>query len=68
MDVIVSTGEGKPKETEHKTTVFKKDISKAYSLKLKASRTFYSEVSERYPTLAFSIRSFEDETNTKLGA
>jgi len=66
LDIIVSTGEGKPKETELRTTVFKRAIEKAYSLKLKASRQFFSELNERYPTLAFSIRSFEDETSAKL--
>jgi len=67
LDVIISTGEGKPKETEHRTTVYKRAIEKAYSLKLKASRAFFAEVNEKYPTLAFSMRSFEDETNAKLG-
>jgi len=38
LDIIISTGEGKPKETEHRTTVFKRAIEKAYSLKLKAAR------------------------------
>jgi len=67
LDVIMSTGEGKPKETEFRTTVFKRAIEKSYSLKLKASRAFFSELNEKYPTLAFSLRSFEDETNAKLG-
>lgn len=66
LDIIVSTGEGKPRETEVRTTVFKRAIEKAYSLKLKASRQFFSELNERYPTLAFSMRSFEDETIAKL--
>lgn len=67
LDVYVSTGEGKPKETEFRTTVYKRAIERSYSLKLKASRAFFAEVTERYPTLAFSLRSFEDETNAKLG-
>jgi curved DNA binding protein len=67
LDVIVSTGEGKPKETEFRTTVYKRAIEKAYSLKLKASRALFAEVNDKYPTLAFSLRSFEDEQNAKLG-
>jgi len=66
LDIIVTTGEGKPKETELRTTVYKRAIEKSYSLKLKASRQFFSELNERYPTLAFSLRSFEDETTAKL--
>jgi len=67
LDVVVSTGAGKTKETEYRTTVFKRAIEKAYSLKLKASRAFFAEVNEKYPTLAFTLRSFEDETSAKLG-
>lgn len=66
LDIIVSTGEGKPKESELRTTVYKRAIEKSYSLKLKASRQFFSELNEKYPTLAFSLRSFEDETTAKL--
>jgi len=67
FDVFVSTGEGKPKETEFRTTVFKRAIERSYSLKLKSSRAFFAEVTERFPTLAFSLRAFEDETSAKLG-
>jgi len=67
LDVIISSGEGKPKETEYRSTVFKRALEKTYSLKLKASRAFYAEAVEKYPTLNFSLRSFEDETNAKLG-
>jgi len=66
LDIIVSTGEGKPKETEFRTTVYKRAIERAYSLKLKAARAFFAEVTEKYPTLAFSLRQFEDETGAKL--
>jgi hypothetical protein len=36
-------------------------------LKLKAARQFFAEVTERFPTLCFSLRSFEDETSARLG-
>lgn len=67
LDVYVSTGEGKSKETEIRTTVYKRAIERTYTLKLKASRAFYSEAVEKYPTMAFSLRSFEDETSARLG-
>jgi len=67
LDIFISTGDGKPKETEYRTTVFKRAIEKSYSLKLKASRAFFAEVAERFPTLGFSLRAFEDETSAKLG-
>jgi len=38
LDIILTTGEGKPKETELRTTVYKRAIEKAYNLRLKAAR------------------------------
>jgi len=67
LDVYVSTGEGKTKETEFRTTVYKRAIERTYTLKLKASRAFFAEAVEKYPTMAFSLRNFEDETSAKLG-
>lgn len=67
LDVIISTGEGKPKESEFKTTVFKRAIEKAYNLKTKSGRAFYNELINKYPSLCFSIRSFEDEITAKIG-
>ena len=61
LDVFVSTGEGKPKESEFRTTVFKRDINRNYNLKSKASRSFFNEVLNRFPALGFSMSSFEDE-------
>ena len=36
-------------------------------MKLKSSRTFFQEINKKYPTLPFSIRSFEDSTAAKVG-
>ena len=49
IDVVMSTGEGKPKASEDRTTVFKRNIEEKYSLKMKASRAFFSEVNQRFP-------------------
>lgn len=67
LDVYVSTGEGKPKEGDFRTTVFKRELDTQYNLKIKSARAFFSEVNKKYPTLPFSIRSFEDSTATKIG-
>lgn len=67
LDVIVSTGEGKPKASELRTTVYKRALEKTYTLKTKHGRQFYYEVTDRFPTLCFSARSFEDEITAKLG-
>jgi curved DNA binding protein len=67
LDVFVSTGEGKTKETEYRSTIYKRAIERTYTLKLKASRAFYAEAVDKYPTMAFTLRSFADETSAKLG-
>lgn len=67
LDVFVSSGEGKPKEADTRTTVFKRDLQNVYNLKMKSSRAFFTEMGKRYPTLPFSIRQFEDTTAAKVG-
>lgn len=66
VDVIVSTGEGKGREEDARTTVFKKrDI--VYQLKLKTSRTFFSEMDKRFALMPFTLRAFEDEKKARMG-
>lgn len=67
LDVIISSGEGKPKESELRTTVYKRAMEKNYVLKTKSARLFYSELLNKYPALCFSMRAFEDEITAKLG-
>ena len=61
IDVIVSTGAGKPKEAEIRTSVYKRALDNSYDLKTKNARAFFSHVLKTSPTLGFSLRSFEDE-------
>merc|ERR1719469_1714575 len=67
IDVIVSTGDGKTKETELRSTVFKRNVEKNYILKTQKARQFIHEVSKNYPTLPFTLRAFEDETMARVG-
>jgi methionine aminopeptidase len=60
LDIFVSTGEGKPKEGDYRTTVYKRELDTQYNLKIKSARAFFSEVNKKYPTLPFSIRAFEE--------
>jgi len=66
LDVVMSTGEGKTREGDAKTTIYRKNPSEIYRLKLRASRTLLQEVSKRFPCFPFSLRSIEDKT-AKLG-
>lgn len=66
VDVLISTGDGKAKERETRTTVYKRtDLQ--YLLKLKASRNFYSEVCNKFTMMPFTLRAFEDEKKARLG-
>jgi len=67
VDVAFSTGEGKPREVDTRTTVFKRQADKSYNLKMKGSRTFFSEVSKKAPVFPFTLRSFDDERGAKMG-
>ena len=67
IDIAVSSGEGKPRELDTRTTVFKRVVDQSYALRIKGSRQFFNEVNKRFPTLPFSIRSFADERNARLG-
>merc|ERR1712216_155786 len=42
---------------EDRTTGFKRNIEEKYSLKMKASRAFFSEVNQRFPTMPFTLRA-----------
>jgi len=66
IDIVMSTGEGKPKQGGDRTTVFKRNIEEKYSLKMKASRAFFSEVNTRFPTMPFTLRA-GDEKAWRMG-
>ena len=67
LDVYATSGEGMGKEADIRTTVYKRDLDMQYNLKSKSARTFFSIVNNKYPTLPFSIRGFEDLTGAKVG-
>merc|ERR1712182_128462 len=67
LDVVMSTGEGKSKETEIRTMVYKRAPDSAYLLKTQKARQFISEVNKRFPALPFSLRAIEDEQVARIG-
>lgn len=50
-----------------RTTVYKRALDRTYTLKIKQSRQFFNDVVSRYPSFCFSLNSFEDEVQAKLG-
>lgn len=67
VDVALSTGDGKAKPSELRTTVYKRNVEINYKLKMKASRAVLSEVDKKFPTLPFTLRHFEDERQARMG-
>lgn len=47
LDVVMTTGEGKPKEVDERVTVFKRAVDKTYQLKLKVFRLFFVQIYDR---------------------
>ncbi|KAJ3209192.1 Proliferation-associated protein 2G4 [Dinochytrium kinnereticum] len=66
LDMLVSTGDGKPKTTETRTTVFRR-TNASYALKTAAARTTLSTIKKDFGTLAFSLRQFADESKARMG-
>lgn len=67
VNILVSTGEGKPKATEYKTTLYRMEVQNRYTLKTTLGRAFISQVNARFPAFPFHINAFEDERVLKVG-
>jgi methionine aminopeptidase len=67
VDVAMSTGDGRARPGELRTTVFKRNVEKQYLLKVKASRQVLAEVDKKYPTLPFTMRHLTDVRTARLG-
>lgn len=67
VDVVVSSGEGKSKPSDIRTSVFRRNVEQNYALKTPMARQFLREVTTRFPTLPFSARQIEDEKMCRLG-
>ncbi|KAJ4978172.1 hypothetical protein NE237_008952 [Protea cynaroides] len=67
IDIVTSTGEGKPKLLdERQTTIYKRAVDKNYHLKMKSSRFIFSEINQKFPIMPFSARAL-DEKRARLG-
>ncbi|MCO5601016.1 hypothetical protein L7F22_055132 [Adiantum nelumboides] len=68
VDIVMSTGEGKPKLLDEKqTTIYKRAIDKNYHLKMKTSRLIFSEINQKFSIMPFTARSLEEEKRARLG-
>jgi curved DNA binding protein len=67
IDVLISSGEGKARDMDNRTTIYKKNDEIVYQLKLKASRAFFSDADKRFGTMPFTLRAFDEEKKAKMG-
>jgi curved DNA binding protein len=65
LDVIVSTGEGTPKESPLKCTVYKRALETTYKLKIDSSRKLLSVVEHNFYNFPFSMNSFDNVENVR---
>ncbi|KAJ3014688.1 Proliferation-associated protein 2G4 [Thoreauomyces humboldtii] len=67
LDILVSSGEGRPRTSETRTTVYKRQSEVTYNLKMKTSREVLSKVIKSFGSMAFSLRHFDDEKKARMG-
>ena len=65
LSVIVSTGEGKPKETTIKTSIYKRALETTYKLRTDSGRKLLSVVENNFYSFPFSFSAFDKEENIK---
>jgi len=66
LEVSMSTASGKTKDTDMRTTVFRKsDI--IYQLKMNSSRKTFSEIKKNFSTMPFPLRGLSDPQTARMG-
>lgn len=56
LNIMLSSGEGKVKDSEHKAMVYQRNVNKSYALKMKSSRQAYSEINAKHTVFPFAMR------------
>jgi len=67
IDMLISTGDGKSRDMDFRTTIYKREPDQVYQLKIKASRAVFSEVEKKFDTMCFNLRALADEKKAKMG-
>lgn len=66
LDVIISSGEGKPKETSIKTSIYKRALETTYKLKTESGRKLLSVIESNFHTFPWTTAAFDNEDSIKL--
>lgn len=70
IDILVSSGDGKVKTVQSRTTVFKRAKDLKYSLKMPTSRRALSEIDKTFGAFPFTLRALSeklDEKSARMG-
>ncbi|KAF8843759.1 proliferation-associated protein 1 [Paxillus ammoniavirescens] len=68
VDILVSSGEdGKARVEDSRTSIYQKEGSVTYQLKMKNSRAVFSEMQKKAGPFPINIRVLEDEKRARLG-
>lgn len=65
VDILISSGDGKVKKLESRTTVLKRAKDLKYSLKMPISRRALSEIDKSFGAFPFTLRSLSDKLDEK---
>ncbi|EJU04924.1 Creatinase/aminopeptidase [Dacryopinax primogenitus] len=68
MDILVSSGgEGKTRSEDARVTIYLPQVEVTYQLKMKNSRTIFSEIKRKASSFPFNLRILEDEKRARMG-
>lgn len=59
LDIVVSSGDGKLSERNHRPTIYKRNPQITFHLKNESSKKFLKEVQTRFETMPFSLRQID---------
>lgn len=65
ISIMISSGDGKTKESDIRTTVFRRDPEVLYQLKMKSARQVFNVLVNNFHDFSFSLRQL-DEVDPKL--
>jgi len=61
IDVVMSTGAGKPAERGEKCTIYKRVIENHKDLKIKAARALITKINKEFPCFPFTLRALDPD-------
>ncbi|KAI9285082.1 peptidase M24, structural domain-containing protein [Umbelopsis sp. AD052] len=66
LNIVLTTGQGRVKDSEHKAMVYQRNVNKSHALKMKASRQAYSEINAKHTVFPFAMSALANN-QARLG-